>query len=121
MRVPISFALTFPERAPVAAEPLDLASGLELRFEAPDHEAFPLLQLARTAGEQGGTYPCAYNAANEVAVAAFLDGRIGFTEIAATVADALDRVDGAPADDLDALVAADTEARRAAEQRLVPA
>ena len=71
-------------------------------------------------GSSGGTYPCAYNAANEVAVAAFLDGRIGFTEIAATVADALDRVDGAPAGDLDELVAADAEARRAAEQRLGP-
>ena len=86
MRVPISFALTYPERPAVAAEPLDLAAGLELHFEAPDDETFPLLPLARSAGERGGTFPCAYNAANEVAVAAFLDGRIGFPEIADTVA-----------------------------------
>src|SRR3954463_16828642 len=82
MRVPISFALTYPERAVVPAEPLDLAAGLDLHFEAPDAGSFPLLPLAREAGERGGTYPCAYNAANEVAVAAFLDGRIGFPEIA---------------------------------------
>src|SRR6202008_58228 len=99
MRVPISFALTYPERQPVPAVPLDLAAGLELRFEAFDEETFPLLPLAREAGERGGTFPCAYNAANEVAVAAFLDGAIGFTEIADTVASALDTVDGTPARD----------------------
>ena len=121
MRVPISFALTYPEREAVRAEPLDLAAGLDLHFEAPDAASFPLLPLAREAGERGGTYPCAYNAANEVAVAAFLDGRIGFPEIADTVADALEQVDGAPARDLDDLVAADAESRRAAERRLVPA
>ena len=75
MRVPISFALTYPERAAVPAEPVDLAAGLDLHFEAPDAESFPLLPLAREAGERGGTYPCAYNAANEVAVAAFLQRR----------------------------------------------
>src|SRR6478609_587084 len=115
MRVPISFALTYPERAVVPTQPLDLAAGLDLRFEAPDAESFPLLPLAREAGERGGTFPCAYNAANEVAVAAFLDGRISFPEIADTVADALEQVDGAPARDLDALVAADAASRRAAE------
>ena len=86
-----------------------------------DAESFPLLPLAREAGERGGTFPCAYNAANEVAVAAFLDGRINFPEIADTVADALEQVDGAPARDLDDLVAADEASRRAAERRLVPA
>jgi 1-deoxy-D-xylulose-5-phosphate reductoisomerase len=121
MRVPISFALTYPERAAVPATPLDLAAGLDLRFEAPDDETFPLLPLARVAGQRGGTFPCAYNAANEVAVAAFLDGRIRFPEIADTVADALDHVDGVAARDLDDLVAADADARRAAERRLVPA
>jgi len=121
MRVPISFALTYPERGATPAEPLDLAAGLDLRFEAPDLDSFPLLALAREAGERGGTFPCAYNAANEVAVAAFLDGRIGFLDIAATVADALDTVDGAPARDLDELVEADVAARRAAEGRLAPA
>jgi 1-deoxy-D-xylulose-5-phosphate reductoisomerase len=121
MRVPISFALTFPERAAVPAEPLDLAAGLDLRFEAPDPDAFPLLALAREAGERGGTFPCAYNAANEVAVAAFLDGRIGFLDIADTVAAALEEVDGAPAADLGELVAADAAARHAAERGLVAA
>src|SRR5438445_7367429 len=73
MRVPISFALTYPERAATPIPALDLASGLTLAFHAPDADTFPLLALARDAGERGGTYPCAYNAANEVAVAAFLD------------------------------------------------
>jgi 1-deoxy-D-xylulose-5-phosphate reductoisomerase len=121
MRVPISFALTYPDREAVPAAPLDLAAGLELRFDAPDDETFPLLPLARAAGERGGTFPCAYNAANEVAVAAFLDGRIGFLEIAETVAAALEVVDGAPARDIADLVAADAEARRAAERGLVAA
>ena len=120
MRVPISFALSYPERVAVPVETLDLTAGFDLRFEAADGETFPMLPLARAAGERGGSYPCAYNAANEVAVAAFLDGRIGFPEIADTVADALDRVEGAPARDLDDLVAADAEARRIAERRFVP-
>ena len=91
MRVPISFALNYPDRPAVDVERLDLAGGLDLRFEAVDHETFPLLALAREAGERGGTYPCAYNAANEVAVAAFLEGRLGFLEIADTVAATLDQ------------------------------
>ena len=121
MRVPISYALTYPERAATEIPPLDFASGLALEFEPPDPERFPLLGLARDAGERGGTYPCAFNAANEVAVAAFLDGRIGFTDIAQLVEGALEEVDGAPARDLEQLVAADDEARRRAEGRLVTA
>ncbi len=121
MRVPISFALTYPDREPVAADALDLAAGLELRFEAPDEETFPMLSLARRAGERGGTFPCAYNAANEVAVAAFLAGRIRFLEIAEAVSEVLDQVEGAPARSLDELVAADAAARAAARQELVPA
>ena len=121
MRVPISFALGYPDRPSLAAERLDLSQGIDLRFEEVDGETFPLLPLARAAGERGGTAPCAYNAANEVAVEAFLAGRIGFLEIADTVAAALDQVDGAPARDLADLVAADAEARRLAERRLVPA
>ena len=120
MRVPISFALTYPERAATPVPPLDLASGLTLAFEAPDREAFPLLALAREAGERGGTFPCAYNAANEVAVAAFLAGRIGFLEIPETVAEVLAGVDGTPARDLEELVEADATARRLAERRLAP-
>ena len=121
MRVPISFALTYPERAETPLRQLDLASGLSLEFSAPDLETFPLLALARRAGEAGGTYPCAYNAANEVAVAAFLDERLPFLAIAETVEDTLDRVDGAPAGDLDDLVEADAQARRLAEERLAVA
>jgi 1-deoxy-D-xylulose-5-phosphate reductoisomerase len=118
MRVPISYALTYPERAATPVPQLDLAAGLTLQFEAPDLEAFPLLALARAAGERGGTAPCAYNAANEVAVAAFLEGRLGFLEIAETVEDVLAAVDGARARDLDELVEADAVARRLAEGRL---
>jgi len=121
MRVPISFALTYPERSATPVPALDLASGLTLEFHAPDADAFPMLTLAREAGLRGGTYPCAFNAANEVAVAAFLDGRVGFLEIAETVERTLDTVDGAPAADLDELTAADAEARRIAETALQPA
>ena len=121
MRVPISFALTYPDRAATDVPALDLAAGLTLAFEAPDLDAFPCLPLAREAGERGGTYPCAYNAANEVAVAAFLGGQIGFLDIAATIAETLAKVDGAPARDLSELVAADAEARRIAGRRHVTA
>ena len=121
MRVPISFALTFPDRRATPIPALDFSAGLMLEFEAPDLDRFPLLGLAREAGERGGTYPCAFNAANEVAVHAFLDGRIRFVEIAALVRDALDAVDGAPAHDLAQLVEADEEARRLAQGRLAPA
>src|SRR6184192_3023342 len=118
MRVPISFALTYPVRAATPIAPLDLSQGLLLEFEPPDLETFPLLALARRAGEQGGTRPCAFNAANEVAVAAFLEGRLSFLGIAATVEEALAEVEGAPARDLDDLVEADAEARRLAGRGL---
>src|SRR2546429_400680 len=103
MRVPISYALTYPQRAPTPVPPLELQT---LEFHPPDTETFRLLELARDAGQQGGTYPCAYNAANEVAVQAFLDGRIGFLDIASAVEDVLARVEGSPARDLDELVEA---------------
>ena len=118
MRVPISYALTYPERRATPVPTLDFTAGLQLEFEPPDLDTFSLLRLAREAGEKGGTFPCVFNAANEVAVAAFLDGRIGFLDIAALVADALDAADGAPVRDLATLVAADEEARRLAEGRL---
>jgi len=110
MRVPISYALTYPERAATPLAPLDLTS-LTLVFEAPDLETFPMLKLAREAGQKGGTYPCVFNAANEVAVAAFLEGRLAFLEIAEVVADALDRADGSPARDLADLLEVDRAAR----------
>jgi 1-deoxy-D-xylulose-5-phosphate reductoisomerase len=110
MRVPISYALTYPNRAATPLPALDLTAG-PLEFFEPDLDTFRLLVLARDAGERGGTYPCAFNAANEVAVAAFLEGRIGFLDIAALVEDALAHVDGAPAADLDELREADRRAR----------
>jgi len=115
MRVPISFALTYPERAGTPIPPLDLAAGLTLEFGAPDLETFPMLTLARRAGELGGTYPCAYNAANEVAVAAFLEGRLSFLGIAEVVEETLAAAAGAAPRDRDDLVEADAQARRLAE------
>ena len=112
MSVPISYALTYPERAATMSPQLDLAAGMTLEFAAPDLETFPMLALAREAGERGGTYPCAFNAANEVAVAAFLDGRLPFLGIAEVVEDALDAADGARRD-LAELVEADADARLA--------
>jgi 1-deoxy-D-xylulose-5-phosphate reductoisomerase len=114
MRVPISYALSYPDRAATPLPPLDLTAG-PLEFFEPDIRTFRLLALAREAGERGGTFPCVFNAANEVAVAAFLEGRIGFLEIASLVEDALERADGAPARDLDELREADRRAREAVE------
>ena len=118
MRVPISYALSYPERSGTAVAGLDFTEGLTLQFEPPDVETFPMLSLARKAGEAGGTHPSAYNAANEVAVAAFLAGRLPFLGIAGVVEETLGRVHGAPAGDLDQLVEADAEARRLAEEAL---
>ena len=114
MRVPISYALTYPDRAATPIPSLDLTAG-PLEFHEPDVETFPMLGLAREAGERGGTYPCAYNAANEAAVSAFLDGRIGFLDIPALVEDVLERVDGAAARDLAELREADGRARELTE------
>jgi 1-deoxy-D-xylulose-5-phosphate reductoisomerase len=114
MRVPISYALAYPVRATTPIPSLDLTAG-PLEFFEPDLETFRMLALAREAGERGGTYPCAYNAANEVAVAAFLEGRIGFLEIASLVESVLGEVDGAPARDLGELREADLRAREQVE------
>ncbi len=118
MRVPISFALTYPDRAATPVPSLDLSSGVTLEFHAPDLETFPLLALARRAGEESGTAPCVFNAANEVAVAAFLEGRLPFLGIAEVVAETLEASKAAPARDLEELVAADAEARRHAGEAL---
>lgn len=111
MRVPISYALRGPDRPPTGVERLDLARVGSLDFEQPDLETFPCLGLARRAGEQGGTAPCALNAADEVAVAAFLAGRIGFTGIADVVDDVLTALPAAPVGHFEDLFAADAEAR----------
>jgi len=117
MRVPISYALSYPERAATSVSHLELA-GLELSFEEPDVETFPLLGLARAAGEGGGTAPCAYNASNEVAVASFLEGSSGYHAIARAVEETLGRDDWTPARDLDELVEIDATARRHALESL---
>src|SRR4051794_29759028 len=120
MRVPISYALTYPERAATPVPQLDLP-GTTLVFEQPDEETFPLFALAREAGERGGTYPCAYNGANEIAVEAFLGHRLAFTDIAAVVEETLSRWDADDARDLDELVEADARARELAGEELAVA
>jgi 1-deoxy-D-xylulose-5-phosphate reductoisomerase len=116
MRVPISFALTYPERAATPIEPLDLSSGLILEFRAPDLDAFPCLALARAAGEAGNTAPCVLNAANEVAVEAFLDDDLSFQGIPDVVEGTLARIDCPPVNDLAELTALDVEARHIASE-----
>jgi 1-deoxy-D-xylulose-5-phosphate reductoisomerase len=121
MRVPISFALTYPERSATPIPPLDLASGVTLEFQAPDLDTFPLLELARAAGESGGTAPGVFIAANEVAVAAFLEGKLPFLAIADVVEETLANADTSAAHDLNDLTSADAEARRHAEGALTVA
>jgi 1-deoxy-D-xylulose-5-phosphate reductoisomerase len=114
MRVPISYALNYPERADVEVPTLDLAATAELSFERPDLDAFPCLRLAREAGEAGGTAPCVLNAANEVAVAGFLDGRLAFTGIPEVIEGALEAVTATAPSHFDDLYAADAAAREEA-------
>jgi len=118
MRVPIAHTLAWPDRMATPMAPLDLVALGRLDFEAPDPERFPALRLAREALVAGGARPAILNAANEIAVAAFLDGRVGFLEIAAIVADTLDRYDPPAPDTLDAVLAIDAEARIRAEERV---
>ncbi len=112
MRVPIGHALRHPA-APPPGEPMDLV-GSRLDFEAPDETAFPCLGLARAAGIEGGTAPAVLNAANEVAVAAFLAERIGFMDIARIVEAALEAIPSRAVDSLDAVTECDARARDAA-------
>ena len=118
MRVPISYALHFPERADVDVPQLDLAAAGSLTFEEPDLETFACLRLALEAGAAGGTAPCVLNAADEVAVAAFLDGRIPFTGIAAVIERVLEEMPAQPVGHFDDLFAADAEARRRSEEQV---
>jgi 1-deoxy-D-xylulose-5-phosphate reductoisomerase len=111
MRVPISYALHYPDRADVPIETLDLVEVGALTFEAPDLEAFPCLRLAREAAAAGGTAPCVLNAANEVAVHAFLRGELPFTGIARVIESTLTEVPARPVRHFSDLYAADTEAR----------
>jgi 1-deoxy-D-xylulose-5-phosphate reductoisomerase len=119
--VPIGYALRHPAPPPPGA-PMDLV-GRRLEFEEPHEAAFPCLALARAAGREGGTAPAVLNAADEVAVAAFLGGRIGFMDIPRVVGGALEAVPAAPADALEAVLGADARARAAARDAIegVPA
>jgi 1-deoxy-D-xylulose-5-phosphate reductoisomerase len=120
MRVPISYALTYPERAATPLASLDLTS-LTLEFSPPDTKTFPMLSLARAAGQRGGSAPCVYNAANEVAVAAFLSGRLPFLGIPEVVGETLSALDTGAARDVDDLVEVDRAARAHAEGALAAA
>jgi 1-deoxy-D-xylulose-5-phosphate reductoisomerase len=118
MRVPISYALHFPERADVDVPRLDLAAVGELSFEQPDLETFACLRLALDAGKAGGTAPCVLNAADEVAVAAFLGGRIDFTAIAAAIEKVMEEMPAQPVTHFEDLFAVDAEARRRTEEQV---
>jgi 1-deoxy-D-xylulose-5-phosphate reductoisomerase len=116
MRVPIAYALHHPERVDVPVPMLDLTQVGSLTFEAPDLEAFPSLALAFAAARAGGTAPCVLNAANEVAVHAFLNERLGFLGIPAVIEGTLDRLPARPVHSFESLYAADADARRIASE-----
>ncbi|MEZ4387518.1 MAG: 1-deoxy-D-xylulose-5-phosphate reductoisomerase [Candidatus Krumholzibacteriia bacterium] len=118
MRLPILYAITGEQRWPLGGERLDLARLGELRFEAPDTERFPCLRLAREAGRAGGTAPIVLNAANEVAVAALLAGRLRFVDLPGVVAGALERLPAVAVTDLEQVLAVDRQARRLAAELL---
>ena len=118
MRTPIAHALAWPERIDSGVSALDLLQVGRLDFEAPDEQRFPCLRIARLAAQDGGTAPAMLNAANEVAVDAFLDGRIRFTEIASIIEQVLDRQASSPARCLGDVLAADSQARALASRWL---
>jgi 1-deoxy-D-xylulose-5-phosphate reductoisomerase len=115
MRLPIGYALGYPARLDVAFGPVDWSSPIELTFEPPAREVFACLDLAYRAGRTGGGAPAWLNAANEVAVAAFLSGRLGWLAIAEVVADTLESFDDQPIDSFEAVLEADRLARARAE------
>ncbi|AKJ98746.1 1-deoxy-D-xylulose 5-phosphate reductoisomerase [Pseudomonas chlororaphis] len=118
MRTPIANALAWPERIDSGVAPLDLFAIARLDFQAPDEQRFPCLRLARQAAEAGGSAPAMLNAANEVAVAAFLDGRVRYPEIASMIEEVLNLEAVVSVDDLDAVFTADARARELAGQWL---
>jgi 1-deoxy-D-xylulose-5-phosphate reductoisomerase len=121
MRVPISYALHGPDRIELPVESLDLAAVGSLTFEEPDLETFACLRLAREAGEAGGTAPCVLNAANEVAVGAFLAGELPFSGISAVVESTLESMPADMPTHFEDLFACDAEARRRATDQVVRA
>lgn len=118
MRTPIAHALAYPERIDSGVEPLDLFEVASLHFERPDLERFPCLALAYRALQEGDSAPASLNAANEVAVQSFLDGKIGFTDIPRVIASVMDQLPPAPLSSLAEVLAADGSARCIAEQSI---
>jgi 1-deoxy-D-xylulose-5-phosphate reductoisomerase len=118
MRIPIAYAMAWPERIATPAARLDFASIAKLEFEAPDFERFPCLQLAWDALRAGGSAPCILNAANEIAVAAFISGQVSFLDIDAVVAATLARVASGPVGSLDEVVEIDGMARAEARAQV---
>ena len=118
MRTPIAHALGWPERIESGVESLDLVAIGQLDFETPDLERFPSLRLAREAAEAGGTAPAVLNAANELAVGAFLDGRLNFTDMARVIDSVLQRHDVKQVTDLEDALAADAWGRDAVRRLL---
>ena len=116
MRVPIAYALHHPERVDLPVRPLDLAEVGALTFEPVDVDAFPACALARDAAMAGGTAPCVLNAANEIAVHAFLAGRLPFLGIAAVIEDTLATLPPQPVRAFETLYEADREARAVADR-----
>jgi 1-deoxy-D-xylulose-5-phosphate reductoisomerase len=116
MRIPIAHTLAWPGRLATPSPRLDLASVARLEFQEPDLDRFPSLRLARETLLAGGGAPAILNAANEIAVEAFLQRKIGFLDIAGTVAQVLDMLGAPPADTLEEVVALDQAARRAADR-----
>ena len=116
MCFPIQYAVTWPERVSGGLEPLDFAALASLEFEAPRYDVFPAINLAKRAGSTGGTLPAVYNAANEVAVDAFCDGEIGYTDIWKLVELVMDAHVVQTASDLNTLITADSEARALANE-----
>ncbi|HXT85525.1 MAG TPA: 1-deoxy-D-xylulose-5-phosphate reductoisomerase [Verrucomicrobiae bacterium] len=114
MRMPIQYALTYPQRVASNNCALDWAALRRLDFEEVPPRKFPCFELARAALRQGGAMPCALNAADEIAVAAFLDGRLSFPGIAEAIEEVLDQMPGGPLGSIDDVLAADAEARRLA-------
>ena len=118
MVFPIQYAMTYPKRFSSSLKPMDFTKVMTLHFEGPDHERFPSLRFARVAMEKGGSAPAILNAVNEVAVHAFLDGRIKFSDIWKLIENFLNRSDDFPGSNLEEILAADCEVRKLAEEMI---
>lgn len=118
MRTPIAHSLAWPKRIDAGVEALDFFKMAELTFEHPDHDRFPALELAASAMRKGGTAPCVLNAANEIAVAAFLDGQLAFTEITEIISSTCNTIDSVSADSVEHILEADLLARETASEQI---